>query len=158
MDEAKDNSYVFDRKDIEYLNFSGIDDLIERLTRTKELLLNNRNKLSLWFAGYDDDPRELYEIPEIRRWFRVSVERGIPWFYFLSNLEESMTLKIFLYSYCNIEKKKPITNDTYKNINDWINSNFHNLNKFIDENNVPEVVNETISKNISVFMIAIKNG
>jgi hypothetical protein len=164
LDMAEANSYVIHKDDIEALDFSGIDNLIERLTRTKELLLNNRNKLNLWVLGYDNDPREIYEISEVRRWFKVSLENGIPWLYFLSNDADYMSIKIYLYSCCNISvsknslSEKQTKFDNFEDVKYWIDMNFKNLNVFVDKNNIPEYINESISKNLSKFMVALPNA
>jgi hypothetical protein len=57
--------------------------MMERYFRTRDLLISNRNKAVFWIFGYDEDPRELYEIPEVRRWFKFTLEQGVPWFYLL---------------------------------------------------------------------------
>ncbi|EOG7773810.1 DUF4365 and DUF1817 domain-containing protein [Vibrio cholerae] len=164
LDMARVNSYVIHKDDIESLDFSGVYNLIERLTRTKESLLNNRNKLNLYVLGYDSDPRELYEISEVRRWFKISLENGVPWFYFLSNDNDYMSIKIYLYSCCNISvsmkslSEKETRFRSFEDIEYWLDMNFKNLNNFVDKNNIPDYINESISKNISTFMIALANG
>jgi hypothetical protein len=51
-----------------------------------------KRKLTLWVDGYDDDPRELFEIDEVRRWVQL-LDVAFPfWFYFLS-LEPRSSLR-----------------------------------------------------------------
>ncbi|HDI3246511.1 TPA: chlororespiratory reduction 6 domain-containing protein, partial [Vibrio cholerae] len=83
MDEQSDISFVLSKEEVEELDLSGINQMMERYFRTKDLLISNRNKTVFWIFGYDDDSRELYEIPEVRRWFKFTLEQGVPWFYLL---------------------------------------------------------------------------
>ena len=50
---------------------------IRRLAATEETLRHAANKLDFVFDGYDDDPREVYQIPEIRNWVDLAL-RDIP--------------------------------------------------------------------------------
>ncbi|WP_145052503.1 hypothetical protein [Paenibacillus xylanexedens] len=43
-----------------------------------------RGKISLGFNGYDDDPREVYQIPEIRSWTKRLVT-NVPHIFYLLN-------------------------------------------------------------------------
>ena len=45
--------------------------------RVIELTVEYRelNHLELTVAGYDDDPRSLYEVPEVNRWMRLACKR-----------------------------------------------------------------------------------
>lgn len=47
------------------------------------------NKLFIMIEGYDDDPRELYEIEEVRNYFSVLDKLFPYWFYFLNKKVEN---------------------------------------------------------------------
>ena len=47
-------------------------------------LARTRGRLVLLTCGYDDDPRELYEIPEVRAYWRQSMHHH-PWLLFFSS-------------------------------------------------------------------------
>jgi len=163
LDKASINMCVLHRDEIEKNDFTGLNDFIERSCRTKELSIKNRNKLSLVIAGYDNDPRELYEIPEVRAWFQKSIDKCIPWFYLLKSAQDRVNLEILLYSCCPISisnhsaHSKIITIEDYHYINQWIDINFHNLNRFIDSRDIPEDINEEISKHVAEFFHRLKN-
>jgi len=164
IDESLVNFYAVHRDDIEKYDFTGLHDFIERMFRTKELSIKNRGKINLIIAGYDDDPRELYEIPEVRTWFQTSIDKSIPWFYILDSTLNNTTLKIFLYSCCEITisnqsiNTKQIAINDFNYINQWVDINFHNLNLFIDERNISEHINEEISKNIAEFLRSLPHN
>jgi hypothetical protein len=152
LDESDFGIYLVHKDDILASDFSGIRDIIERLSRNKEALLKNRGTLEVLIAGYDDDPREAYEIPEIRHWYYESIKAGIPWFYFLGKHENGMGLTVLLFACCDIEVKFMENGNTYVEIEDveqidkWLKQNYHNLNKFVDEKNIPEEINKEMSQ------------
>jgi len=73
--ETRITMLPIERKDIENMSAAGfqyLDDAINYLARlsiTEEIL----NKAELTISGYDDDPRELYEIPEVCQWAKETV-------------------------------------------------------------------------------------
>lgn len=152
LDKADFGTYLVHKDDILACDFSGINDVINRLSRNKVSLLKNRGTLEVLIAGYDDDPRESYEIPEIRNWFQKSLENGVPWFYFLGGQAQGMGLTVLLFSCCDIEVKYIESGNSYveilnfKQVQDWLDINFHNLNEFSDEREIPESVNREMSE------------
>ena len=63
------------RPEVESLNF---DNLRKTIAHTN--LEAAENGFLIKFTGYDEDPRAVWEIPEVRRWFKESLD-VIPWFY-----------------------------------------------------------------------------
>lgn len=78
------NSICIHRENIKNKSLDYIWHIVSRLTKTRELAEQNRNKLEFFFTGYDDDERELFEIEEVCEWIRFSVDSGVPWFYLLN--------------------------------------------------------------------------
>ena len=46
---------------------------VQRLTSLKDFALHCQGKIQFGFAGYDDDPRELFEIDEVRWYVAVLI-------------------------------------------------------------------------------------
>ena len=93
---------VIDKVQIENKDFSVIKDYIE----------NNwdvgYNQLNISFSDYDNDSREVFEIPEIREWVIASIhEEKIPWFFFLSKDISSSSIKALAACYC----AEPVTQE-----------------------------------------------
>ena len=105
LDDSDFGIYVIHKEDILACDFTGINDIIDRLSRNRESLLKNRGTLEVLISGYDQDPREAYEIPEIRHWYCESIKAGVPWFYFLGKHANGMGLTVLLFSYCCIKIK-----------------------------------------------------
>lgn len=56
--------------------------------------VNMKNKIIFLFNEYDDDPRELYEVPEVRKWLTRLIKSKPNILYFLN--EEAGTLRLVL--------------------------------------------------------------
>lgn len=62
-----------------------------------------RGRLIFGIRGYDDDPRDLWEIEEVRSWMQ-KLDREFPyWFYFMDT-GPSSTLSFIAFSLCQYEK------------------------------------------------------
>ena len=75
-----------------------LDKLLNPSTATRA-----KGKLILAITGYDDDPRDLWEIPEVRAWMQA-LNRQFPfWFYFM-DLGPRSTLGMIAFCLCHWEK------------------------------------------------------
>ncbi|MEP7351948.1 MAG: DUF4365 and DUF1817 domain-containing protein [Acidobacteriota bacterium] len=93
-------SFVFmiSHGEVESEDISGVNVLRARLTSTKELALHCQGKVEFSFSGYDEDPRELYEIDEVMRYI-AALDAAFPELFFFVRTEEPMvTLKLFMYA------------------------------------------------------------
>uniref|UniRef100_UPI00403E93FB chlororespiratory reduction 6 domain-containing protein n=1 Tax=Siminovitchia sp. FSL W7-1587 TaxID=2954699 RepID=UPI00403E93FB len=87
--------------EINTLSFDTINEFIERLSANGELLIKSANSLDIFFPEYDKDTREIFQIPEIMRWLKHSIDKGVPWFYFLSTKNKNNGLHLLIHSYCS---------------------------------------------------------
>jgi hypothetical protein len=67
------------REEIENQDLSRIEPLLNSLLKSP---LDFYGSVDIVVDGYDNDPRELWEIPEVRSWFQVLDKRWPYWFYF----------------------------------------------------------------------------
>jgi hypothetical protein len=152
LDESDFGMYLVHKDDVLSCDFSGVRDCMDRLSRNKTALLRNRGTLEVLIAGYDDDPREVCEIPEIRRWYSESVKAGIPWFYFIGKNVNGMGISTLLFSCCDMEIKpnedgmRVVRLLDIDQVDEWLTQNFENLNRFCDERDVSEEVNKEMSE------------
>jgi hypothetical protein len=63
-----------------------------------DLLERNRNRVQFQVIGFNDDPRELYEIPEVREYFKQLFQREPALFYWL-DVDAHMLLLLCLMLY-----------------------------------------------------------
>lgn len=71
------------RDDVESLNISHSLASLYKLTDTKEAVMQFRESLLYTIYGYDDDPRELEEIPEVRKFMKRLTQEWPFWVWFL---------------------------------------------------------------------------
>lgn len=121
--------------------------LLNRLSKTRESMLASRGKLEIYFPGFDTDPRELYQIPEVRRWFTTSIEYGIPWFYFLDTRGRGDSIRLLLLSTIDVEIKlteggRHLIEIPAEERVEWLMKNFENLNLFTTTHEVPGEINK----------------
>ena len=124
------------RPEVESLNF---DNLRKTIAHTN--LEAAEHGFLIKFTGYDEDPRAVWEIPEVRRWFKESLD-VIPWFYILYSTEGVMDQYELLFICCTmsgaVEHKPTIDGPEIPKV---LNRCFLCLNKFCIENGIPMEVN-----------------
>jgi len=70
---------IVDKPEILELNYSNIVMVFERLQVNPDLISGMKNKVDIWIHGYNDDPRELYEIEEVKNWISQLLARKLGW-------------------------------------------------------------------------------
>lgn len=141
------------KKDIEVLNLEPILSIIRRYSSNTKNLSESANSLAIFFPEYSEDEREIFQIPEIMKYLKYSIDCGIPWFYFISLYDRAFGLNFLIESYCPSYLVKIIGNNylmSYdsKELEYFMFKSFDNLNKFIEEHNLNEHINEDITKKL----------
>ncbi len=151
---------IADKDDVLSGNYLPLIEGLNRLEQNKELLLTHKENVEISILGYDSDPRELYEILEVKEWVKNIIDNveGIAFFLVNDNLAQFLKLILF----CNIETKTIDSNETYVNgilrrkvgfnssdIANVLISLFYNLNSFCKRNNISEKLIKEISGNIT---------
>jgi hypothetical protein len=140
------------RRDVEAMQFDEIDVLFEKLAASPSMIRSKRNTVEVVIGGYDDDPRELWEIPEVRRWFKVADFRVKYWFYFLRTDENASSLETFLNCVCDavphsFDKQRKCWNlvvDADRR-HAFLREHYVWLNEFTSRHHIPAEVNAGIS-------------
>lgn len=88
--------YIVDRDDVQKGEVKYFIQFIERLCVNDSLCQKVQGKVEITIDGYNHDSRELYEIYDVKRWFRKADRKNIPWFYFCSTIYPSFGLKMYL--------------------------------------------------------------
>lgn len=113
------------------------------------------NKLFVMIEGYDDDPRELYEIEEVRNYF-VVLDKLFPyWFYFLAkNGEKSRSplglvtsLLVPIVCIQNESKRKEIEFDMVQFL-EFLKKHFYYLNELTSKLGLSDDENRRISMEV----------
>lgn len=85
-----------------YVARAGVEanDLAPALAALEPLLADTatvrrfRGRLHFFLSGYDDDPRELYEIPEVKPYLRALDAKFPYWFWFLEPADPAILLLV----------------------------------------------------------------
>ncbi len=142
------------------MSFSYINSFFKRLTKNREQTIKSRSSLDIYFPEYDDDHREIVDIPEIQNWLKESINQKVPWFYFLSyDNSVSSGLKILLHLLTKETDRTKYDKGFYieidpKSIDKFFDLMFENLNFFTESNGIDSPnSNHEINKEISLGLL-----
>ena len=77
-------------------DISGILTALKSLSGDRSSAMSAEGAVTLVFHGYDDDPRELEAIPEVRAWFARLFEAWPYWSFFASRIDQTVPLVLSL--------------------------------------------------------------
>jgi len=77
-------------------DISSVLTALQSLTRDRASALSAEGAVTLIFNGYDDDPRELEAIPEVREWFATLFSAWPYWSFFANRTDQTVPLIITL--------------------------------------------------------------
>lgn len=101
IDDAGIFLLAIDRDEVSQSLSEGLRQTLLNMQKDAETAARFRRKLELVFTGYDDDPRELWDIPEVRDYV-ARLDAFFPhWFYFCCL--EGQTLRVLLYCLSSLE-------------------------------------------------------
>ena len=89
----------------------NIASALERLhvmTDSKQNVLRYRERLAVVVEGYDQDARELAEVPEVRAFFKKLVDAWPHWLWFLARGAGAVALVVSLLCTVQIHRKKGV--------------------------------------------------
>ncbi len=84
---------MFSRRQVETLDLAEPLQFLRRLTADRKTAVEFSGRISLLIDGYNDDPRELFEIPEVCAYIKCLDQEWRYWFFFLSQGNESIKLQ-----------------------------------------------------------------
>jgi hypothetical protein len=137
---------------IEPMDGTDIVDFFNMIARTDAFAVANQGKVELWFMGYDEDPREIWEIPEVKAYLKYIESLCKYWFFFLRTEKPAYGLPVFVYTLCNAER---IGHGTGSNISiqldmgefaQLLQRNYGWLNEITGRLQVPEAEIERVSR------------
>lgn len=107
-----------------------------------------QGRLNISFCGYEADPREIYEVDEVRSYL-AKIDIQFPyWFYFLS-AEDDM-LRMLAFCLCRTKKVGPgLANVEPPDLQHFFLRHLDAMNKLFDRFQLDEAINERISNEIA---------
>ena len=93
---------IVSRKEIETIDTSHVLKTLKTLLVSREKIKSNCENIEISVFGYDNDERELWEIPEVNHFFNVLDNLFPYWFYFL--IKNGTGLKMITFCCTNTQK------------------------------------------------------
>ena len=138
---------MFSRRQIEECDITEPLEFLRRLTATSQVALNYCGRVGLVVDGYNNDPREIFEIPEVRDFVKALDQQWPYWFFFLSQVDDSIkTLESCL---CDtIEVIPGVVSIDLEQMERSLTRHFGAMNRFCEAIDVSEERIEEISEGI----------
>lgn len=138
--------YVAARDDVESRSVENALGFFDRLLSTDRFATENRGKVWLTIWGYDDDSRELWEIPEVRDWI-TSLDRAIDsWFWHLSSRREVAGLLLVFLCQTAVQRiEGGYVEYNPRELAKFMESEFLRLNAMAERYELPETELKTVS-------------
>ena len=131
------------RAEVEAIDVSRTAAVLSRVLADRGAVQRYRGRVHLSFHGYSNDPRELYEIPEVRRFCKKLDEAFPYWFYFLST--ERVMLRVIACCLCSVTKPMLGIVSFGPDLIEFITAHFQALNWIFDNYSLDERDNVEIS-------------
>jgi len=106
--EAERIHYAVDRRDVEASNIQAVREFFKRLQINLDICEKVQGKIELSISGYDFDKRELWEVPEVRKWFLLVEPAVRYWFYFLSAQPPGHGIKLLFACLCDAKRLRTV--------------------------------------------------
>jgi hypothetical protein len=121
--------------------------LLRRITADRHTAIDFCGRISLVVDGYNDDPRELFEIPEVRAYIKRLDQAWPNWFFFLSQADES--IKLLESCLCEtIEVVPGVTSIDLEQLERSLARHFTAMHRLGEALNLPEAMCEEIAEGI----------
>ena len=82
-------------------------ELLKSITSTREQVVAYEGRITFYFDGWDDDPRETAEIPEIRAYFTALTEKFPYWMHYAEKAGDTFMHVMRLLCKGHYERKSP---------------------------------------------------
>ena len=140
---------VLERPEVEALDVSDTALSLSRVLADRRAVERYRGRVDLAFFGYSNDPRELCDIPEVRR-FCSKLDDAFPyWFYFLPT--DGLTLRMIASCLCSVTQPRPGVISFGRDLIEFIKRHYEALNWLFDNYSLDEKHNVEISHNVAEY-------
>ena len=138
---------MFWRRQVEAGDVDEPLQLLRTLTADRGVAIEFCRRISLVIDGYNDDPRELFEIPEVRAYIKRLDQEWRYWFFFLSQADES--IKLFESCLCDtIEVVPGVTSIDFDQLEQSLARHFGEMHRLSEELDLPKGACEEVAEGI----------
>jgi len=138
---------MLSRRQVETCDLAEPLVLLRRLTADRQTAIDFCGRISLVVDGYNDDPRELFEVPEVRAYIKRLDQAWPYWFFFLSQIDES--IKLLESSLCDtIEVVPGVTSIDLDQLERSLARHFTAMHRLREALGLPEDLCEEVAEGI----------
>jgi hypothetical protein len=138
---------VVSRDEVEKLDHSGCLGVLDSLIESREKALRFRDQVVFGVDGYNDDPRELFEIPKVRTFVRELDAKWPYWFFFLSKATDALSM--IMLSLCRYQRVGAgLTRYDPGDFELFMYGHFDGLNRIFDRFDFDKPLNKEMSEAI----------
>ncbi len=138
---------MFSRRQVETRDIDEPLELLRSLTADRRTAIEFCGRISLVVDGYNDDPRELFEVPEVRAYIKRLDLAWPYWFFFLSQIDES--IKLLESCLCEtIEVVPGVTSVDMGQLERSLARHFGGMHQLGEELKLPEEMCEEVAEGI----------
>jgi len=120
---------------------------LQHIVSSTDTAMEFMGRVSLIVDGYNDDARELFEVPEVRRYLKALDDQWAYWFFFLSQADDS--IKILESCLCDtIEVIPGVASIDLEQMERSLTRHFTALNRLCEALAIPDEINQEISEGI----------
>lgn len=133
--------------------FEFITDALKRIQNTPELILHLKSRVDISFDEYEDDPRELFEISEVKNWIIKLFKKSNCFPYLFAMDEASGFMKLAFFAHIPIIRKYTekggfmVDYDTV-DAQKFIDNLFFKLNEYCEINGLSLETNKKMTEKI----------
>jgi hypothetical protein len=124
---------------------------LQGFLENRNAVVGGRGRITLLFEGYDDDPRDVYDIPEIRRYAKALDEAFPYWFYF-ANLQGD-TLKVLALCVCRIVKVSGFSTPQPDDLKQFLFSHIIALNQLCERFQLSDSVKQQVTNEALAYIV-----
>lgn len=119
---------------------------LQGFLQNRNAVVNGRGRVSLMFEGYDDDPRDVYDIPEIRRYAKLLDEEFPYWFYFVSlDHPGASTLQVLALCLCRVVKASGFSTPHPDDLKQFLLSHIVALNQLCERFQLDDAIKHQVT-------------
>ncbi len=156
LSPAKDGLVVFEfaRRHIENGDTTEIRKALSLMAATRENAQLYEGRVTFYFSGWDDDPRETAAIPEIRAWFAKLTGEFPFWLHFLEKQGDSIlhALRLLCAGHYENGPVMGMVGWSFDDLNAFeanVLTLFGHMNGMYDRLGLPEGLNERVSGEVA---------
>lgn len=138
---------MISRRQVEQGDMNSVLGRLKILTAAREDVWRYRGQMSLVVDGYDEDPRELIDIPQVRNFLREFSMAWPYWGFFFNQIDDSL----MILGACVCGKDFPGAGTVemdVKLLEKFVRAGFDGMNKLFDKHHFPEAELETMSRGL----------